>query len=45
VVDGPFDLLSRNQDLAEKGVDLCFARVKTSRPSDVILVFEDVSDA
>lgn len=45
MVDGPFDLLCRNEDLAEKGVDFCLARVETGCSSDVILVLEDVSNA
>lgn len=43
MLEGPFQPLSRNQDLAKAGINLRLSRVKTCYGGNQILIFEHVS--
>lgn len=43
MLNGPFQLLDRNQYLSKQRIDLCLARVKTSYSSDIVLIVKNVS--
>lgn len=43
MINSPLELLSRDEDLAEKSIDSRLARVETSCCCDLVLVVENIS--